>query len=39
VDNNDFVVKAFYAHKLGDAVATSAPDSTSRFWLQAVKYF
>lgn len=33
------VVKAFYAHKLGNGVATSAPDSSGRFWLQAVKYF
>lgn len=36
---NDFVVKAFYAHKLGNAVATSAPDESGRFWIQAVKYF
>ncbi len=36
---NNFVVKAGYAHKLGNAVATSAPDSSGRFWLQLVKYF
>jgi hemolysin activation/secretion protein len=36
---NNFVVKAYYAHKLGSAVATSAPDSESRFWIQGVKFF
>lgn len=38
-DNNNFVVKAFYAHKLGNEKALSSPDSAGRFWLQAVKYF
>ena len=27
------------ARKLGNAVATSAPDANSRFWIQAIKYF
>ena len=36
---NSFWVKGYYAHKLGDAVATSSPDSSGRFWIQAVKYF
>ena len=36
---NNFVAKAFYAHRLGNAKATSAPDSSGRFWLQLVKYF
>lgn len=36
---NDFNLKAFYAHKLGNAAATSVPDASGRFWLQAVKYF
>lgn len=36
---NDFVVKAYYAHKLGNSAATSAPDRSGRFWIQAVKYF
>lgn len=36
---NDFAVKAFYARKLGNEAATSAPDASGRFWLQAVKYF
>jgi len=39
VNNNDFVVKAYMAHKLGNAVATSAPDADNRFWIQAVKYY
>jgi hemolysin activation/secretion protein len=38
-DRNDFIVRAYYAHKLGNAKALSAPDSAGRFWLQAVKYF
>jgi len=36
---NNFSVKAYWAHKLGSAVATSAPDENSRFWIQLVKYF
>ena len=39
IDDSNFIVKAFYAHKLGNAKATSAPDESGRFWLQAVKYF
>jgi hemolysin activation/secretion protein len=38
-DNDNFVIKAYYAHKLGNAVATSAPDSMGRFWIQGVKFF
>jgi hemolysin activation/secretion protein len=38
-DYNNFAIRAYYAHKLGNAVATSAPDSSGRFWIQAVKYF
>lgn len=38
-DNDNFVVKAYYALKLGNADATSAPDKSGRFWLQAAKYF
>jgi len=37
--NNNFVVKAYLARKLGNAAATSAPDANTRFWLQAVKFF
>ena len=36
---NALLVKAYYAHKLGNAEATSAPDKAGRFWLQAIKYF
>lgn len=36
---NALMVKAYYAHKLGNAKATSAPDADGRFWLQAIKYF
>ena len=36
---NNFSVKAFYAFKLGDEAATSAPDKSGRFWIQFVKYF
>jgi len=42
VDYNNFSLSAYWAHKLGDAAATSVPasvDSSSRVWLQAVKYF
>ncbi len=38
-DYNNFAVKTYYAHKVGSAAATSAPDSSGRFWLQLVKYF
>jgi hemolysin activation/secretion protein len=35
----NFLARAFYARKLGDDVATSAPDRSGRFWVQLVKYF
>ncbi|GAC1319683.1 MAG: ShlB/FhaC/HecB family hemolysin secretion/activation protein [Collimonas sp.] len=38
-DANNFAVRAYYAHKLGSDAATSAPDRSGRFWIQAVKYF
>ncbi len=38
-DANNFMVRAYYAFKLGDEAATSAPDKSGRFWIQAVKYF
>jgi hemolysin activation/secretion protein len=38
-DYNNFVVNAYWAHKLGSEVATSAPDKNGRFWIQAVKFF
>ena len=36
---NNFVVRTSYARKLGSGIATSAPDKSGRFWIQAVKYF
>jgi hemolysin activation/secretion protein len=38
-DPGNFAARAFYARKLGNEVATSAPDRSGRFWLQVVKYF
>ncbi len=38
-DTNNFSVRAYYARKLGNEVATSAPDRSGRFWIQAIKYF
>ncbi len=39
-DYNNFLVSAYWAHKLGNAVATSVPgDPDSQFWIQLVKYF
>ena len=36
---NNFMVRAYYAFKLGNESATSGPDASGRFWIQAVKYF
>lgn len=36
---NDFSLRMFYARKLGDGMALSAPDKSGRLWVQAVKYF
>jgi hemolysin activation/secretion protein len=38
-DTNNFMLRAYYAVKLGDEKATSAPDKSGRFWIQGVKYF
>ena len=38
-ENNNFMVRTYYARKLGSGTATSAPDKSGRFWIQAVKYF
>jgi hemolysin activation/secretion protein len=37
--NNNLIVKAFYARKLGNETAISAPDKSGRFWIQAIKFF
>ena len=39
MDVNNFSLKTYYAFKLGNGVALSAPDASGRFWIQAVKYF
>ncbi|CDS53302.1 Hemolysin activation/secretion protein [Polaromonas sp. CG9_12] len=36
---NNFMVRTYYARKLGSGTATSPPDKSGRFWIQAVKYF
>jgi len=38
-ENNNFTVRTYYAFKLGNEDATSAPDKSGRFWIQVVKYF
>jgi hemolysin activation/secretion protein len=38
-NTDDFSVRAYYARKLGNEPATSAPDRSGRFWIQAVKAF
>lgn len=35
----NFLVRTYYARKLGNETALSAPDKSGRLWLQAVKYF
>ncbi len=35
----NFAIRAYYAVKLGDEDAISAPDKSGRFWIQAIKYF
>ena len=39
VGGPSMTVQTYLAHKLGDASATSAPDSSNRFWVSLVKYF
>ncbi|MDB6163223.1 MAG: ShlB/FhaC/HecB family hemolysin secretion/activation protein [Xanthomonadaceae bacterium] len=38
-DPGNFAVRMYYARKLGSEDATSAPDKSGRFWIQAVKFF
>lgn len=37
--HSGLALKAYYAHKTGNEKATSVPDRSGRFWLQAVQYF
>jgi hemolysin activation/secretion protein len=39
MDYNNFSLKTYYAFKLGNEAAISAPDESGRFWIQLVKYF
>ncbi len=39
VEANNFSARLYYAVKLGNEKATSAPDESGRFWIQLVKYF
>jgi hemolysin activation/secretion protein len=39
MDANNFSLKMYYAFKLGNELPLSAPDTSGRFWIQAVKYF
>ena len=38
-DYNNFMVNAYWAHKVGNETATAAPDKNGRFWIQVVKFF
>lgn len=38
-EQSNFAVRAYYAWKLGNEDAVSAPDESGRLWLQLVKYF
>lgn len=38
-DPGNFMVRTYYARKLGNEKAISSPDKSGRFWIQAVKYF
>jgi hemolysin activation/secretion protein len=38
-DADKFQLRLAYAHKLGNEVARSAPDSGERLWLQGIRYF
>ncbi|MHB0918598.1 MAG: ShlB/FhaC/HecB family hemolysin secretion/activation protein [Thiobacillus sp.] len=39
IDPGNFAVRTYYARKIGNEPAISAPDKSGRFWIQAVKYF
>jgi len=39
ISASNLMIKAYWAFKLGDAVAMSAPDAPGRFWLQIIKTF
>jgi hemolysin activation/secretion protein len=39
VSGNNWSLKTYWAHKVGDAVSLSSPDSPSRAWVQLVTFF
>ena len=38
-ETNNFEVRGYYAHRLGDAAVLSGPDTSGQFWVQLIKYF
>ena len=38
-DPGNYLMRAYYARKIGGEEAISAPDKDGRFWIQAIKYF
>jgi hemolysin activation/secretion protein len=38
-ERDNFLARVYYARKLGNEPALSAPDADGRFWVQLVKYF
>ena len=38
-DPGNFLLRTYYARKLGSEPATSSPDRSGRFWIQGVKFF
>jgi hypothetical protein len=39
LSSNNFLVKAYLAHKIGHQMVTSAPDAVNRFWAPGEKCF
>jgi hemolysin activation/secretion protein len=39
LDFNNFALKVYYAHRLGNEKVLSSPDQSGQFWIQFVKYF
>ncbi len=39
IDVNNFAVRTYYAHRIGNDKVVSGPDQAGQFWFQVVKYF
>ncbi|MDO9215161.1 MAG: ShlB/FhaC/HecB family hemolysin secretion/activation protein [Methylococcales bacterium] len=39
LDVNNFALRVYYAHRLGNDKVLSGPDQSGQFWAQVVKYF